>query len=283
MKLPYGIHRNLPREEYDRLTGDNYSSLKLMEKSPLAYRYNRDNPCEPTEAMILGHHLHVALLEPSLCNFAVWPGPGPRNGHKYDAWCDENADKTQVTAKQHEAIGGMVKSILGHPAAARYFKHTSAASTEVTLFWRDPVFKRDCKARLDTWKEIGEETYLISLKKAVDVSEKWFGRQYADLCYHAQDAFYQAGFLYATKGIELPKMVTIAVEPKAPHEVAVYQISIDILRLGQQKIGEWTQKLERCERSGKWPGAIEGEQELTLPSWAYPQGDFNFDDLEVMG
>lgn len=276
MKLPYGIHRDLPREEYDKLDGDNYSTLKLMEKSPLAYRHNRDTPFEQTEAMKLGGYAHVAILEPNKANFAVWPGPGIRAGNKFKDWAEENASKTQITAKERDYIAGMVAAVWTHEPAARYLKH---AATEVTMFWRDPVFKRDCKARLDAWKEDGEETYLVSLKKAADVSEKWFGRQYADLCYHAQDAFYQSGFYYLNK--ETPKMVTIAVEPKQPHEVAVYKIGNEILRLGQQKIGEWIMKLEICEKSGKWPGAIQDEKDLSLPPWAYPSGDFAFDDLEV--
>lgn len=277
MKLPYGFHRDLPYAEYDKLDGIRFSRLKKFDKSPLAFRHNCDNPNEPTEAMIMGSHLHTAILQPHLSHFTVFHGR--RQGKDWEAFREgsQSMGSTVITEAQAEVIVGATKAVWDHEPAARYLKR---AATEVTMFWRDPVFKRDCKARLDAWKEDGEETFLVSLKKAADVSEKWFGRQYADLCYHAQDAFYQSGFFHLNH--EMPKMVTIAVEPKQPHEVAVYTIGNEILRLGQQKIGEWIMKLEICEKSGKWPGAIQGEQELTLPSWAFPQGDFELDDIEAV-
>jgi hypothetical protein len=98
------------------------------------------------------------------------------------------------------------------------------------------------------------------------------------MCYSAQDALYQGGFYYLNHA--LPRMITIAVESRPPHESAVYSISNEILRMGQQQIARWAETLNQCERMNEWPAAVVGEQELALPSWAYPGGDFEFSDLE---
>jgi hypothetical protein len=119
---------------------------------------------------------------------------------------------------------------------------------------------------------------LVSFKTTTDCTERAFTNQYARMCYAAQDAFYQGGYWYLRS--DLPNVVVIAAETKAPHETAVYTVPADVLRVGQQQIQKWIGMLAECERTDKWPASMEGEQELSLPSWAMPGGDFTFDDLE---
>jgi len=273
MKLAYGIHRNLSREDYDKLTGLNFSKLKWLDKSPLEYRHNSDNPPEQTDPMRIGNAAHLAMLEPDLAKFAIWTG-GRRYGNKWDDFKDAHSHLTILNEEERDYVCGMKAAVQSHPVAWKYLRH---AETEVSAFWRDPVFKRDMKARIDAWTDIGEDTYFVSLKTTVDVSERKFSRQYVDMLYYVQDAHYQNGYFYLNHC--LPKKVTIAVEKEPPHEVAVYQIGEDITRLGAQKIGEWIQKLERCEKSGKWPGAVETETQLVLPNWCYPHDDFDLSEL----
>jgi hypothetical protein len=92
-----------------------------------------------------------------------------------------------------------------------------------------------------------------------------------------QDSIYSSGFYYLSH--TLPRMITIAVESKPPHETAVYSISVDIMRTGHQLVARWAEILTECEKAGTWPAAVEGIVPLNLPSWAVPDGDFGFDDL----
>lgn len=270
-----GFYEQMPFDEYAAIEALNFSKIKHMERSPLAFRYNADNPTKPTEPMILGNNAHTSILEPSMFKFATWPGPGIRAGHKYTDWCAENAGKILLSAKDEKYIKGMTEAVHANPVAHKYLRH---AKTEVTMVFRDLALKRDFKARIDALVDIDDEPVLVSLKSTTDCRDFRFGAQYAKMCYSAQDALYQGGHFYLTGS--LPRMITIAVESRAPHETAVYSISTDTLRMGQQQVARWVETLGECERKNEWPAAVIGEQELTLPSWAYPGGDFEFSDLE---
>lgn len=276
-KLSPGFYENLPREEYGAIEADNYSRIKYMERSPMAYRYNCDNPSAATAPMILGNNAHTAILEPDMYKFATYDGRRDPRIHAYQDWCEANQGKILLSVKEEAHIRGMVEAVHANPIAHKYLRF---GKKELTLVWRDPSFKRMFKARVDNFIEIGldDEPVLVSLKSTVDCRDFRFGAQYAKMGYHAQDAIYQNGFLQLTH--KLPRMVTIAVESKPPHETAVYSIPTDALRLGQQLVSKWVHKLQECEHANAWPAAVEGETELQLPSWAFPQGDFEFDDLE---
>lgn len=269
-----GVFEKMPRAEYDALSFLNYSRLKFLSRSPKAFRQNWDQPTPPTAAMILGNHAHTAILEPTMYNFAVYEGP-VRRGHVYDAFCEENAGKILLNQKEADYIDGMAKAVRSNPDAFKYLRYVR---TEVTLVWRDPTFKRNFKCRLDGITDIDDEPILVSLKSTVDCRDFRFEAQYYKLCYHVQDALYQNGY-YHLNG-SLPRMVTIAVESKPPHDSAVYNIPNDVLRQGNVDLANWLEKLAECEASNKWPGAMEGERDLHLPSYAYPGGDFDMNDLE---
>lgn len=275
MKLAPGFYENMPFDEYCAIDAMNFSSLKYMERSPMAYKHNRDNPSEPTAPMILGNACHKAILEPSMAKFAVWPGPGIRAGHAYKDWCATNEGKTQLNAKEYAHVEGMTRAVHANVDAHKYLRHIRS---EVTMVWRDLTFKRDFKARIDAVTDINGEPVLVSLKSTTDCRSFRFGAQYHKMAYYVQDAIYQNGYFYLTG--TLPRMVTIAVESKPPHDSAVKNIPIIALRQGQDDLAKWIATLAECEKSGLWPGAEQGEQDLEMPAYAYPGGDFEFDDLE---
>lgn len=273
-----GFIESLPASEYFALDALNFSTLKHMERSPLAYLFNRDTPPPPTPPMILGGHSHTAILEPDMYKFAVYEGKRDSRVHAYQDFCEANRGKILLSVKEEGYIRGMVEAVHANPVARKYLRF---GKKELTIVWRDPSFRRDFKARIDNFVEIEDEPVLVSLKTTVDCRDFKFAGQYAQMAYHAQDALYQNGFYQLA--CELPRMVTIAVEKKPPHETAVYRIPNDALRMGQQLISKWAVKLAECEKANTWPAAVEGEQELSLPSWAIPSGDFSFDDLEPLG
>lgn len=272
--MNHGFHESLSFAEYADVEAMNYSRLKHIERSPMAYRFHCDNPTKPTAPMVLGNAAHKAILEPACTQFAVFTGK-VRNGHAYDAWAEENAGKTQLNQKEWDYVVGVKDAVHANPIARKYLRF---GKRELTMVWPDPTFRRDFKARIDNFIEINDEPVLVSLKTTTDCRDFTFASQYAKLCYTAQDALYQAGFYYLNH--QLPRMVTIAVESKPPHDVAVYRIPTDVLRQGQQLVSKWMEALTACERANEWPGAVEGEQDLVLASWATPDGDFSFDDLE---
>jgi hypothetical protein len=275
-ETPGGFYDGMARAEYDALPASflNFSRLKYLERSPLAFRYHCDNPTEPTAPMILGNAAHLAILEPSMAEFAVWT-EGRRFGKKYDEWCELHAGCTQLNQKEYDYVQGMVTAVHANPYARKYLKR---GRSELTMIWRDMQLKRDFKARIDWETIIDGEPFLVSLKSTVDCRDFRFSSQYHKMCYHVQDAIYQNGYFYRTG--TLPRMVTIAVESKPPHETAVYTIPSMVATQGNDDLTKWIRLLGECEKLGRWPAAVEGEQELVLPAWAYPGGDFEMSDLE---
>lgn len=275
MNLSPGFYESLPYAEYDEVEATRFSDLKYMERSPLAFRYHKDNPTPPTAPMVLGNAAHLAILEPSMANFAVWPGPGRRFGREWDEWRADNHGKTLLNKTEAEYVEGMKQAVHANPDAHKYL---SVGRTELTMVWRDLTFRRDFKARIDNLIELDGEPVLVGLKSTVDCRSFRFGNQCHKMSYHVQDAIYQNGYFYLTGN--LPRVVIIAVDSKPPHESAVYRVPTDVLRQGQTDLARWMDRLAECERTNKWPQAEEGEQDLILPSYAYPGGDFQMDDLE---
>jgi hypothetical protein len=274
MSVITGVFEKMTRAEYDALGFLNYSRLKFLSRSPRAFRDNWDSPTPPTAPMILGGHGHTAILEPTLYKFAIYPGP-VRNGKVFDAFCEENAGKIILNQKEANYIEGMAKAVRSNPDAFKYLRYVK---TEVTLVWRDPMFKRDFKCRIDAITDIDDEPVMVSLKSTVDCRDFRFESQYYKMSYHVQDALYQNGFYHLNR--TLPRMVTIAVESKPPHDSAVYNIPTDVLRQGNADLAKWLETLAECEKSNEWPGAMPGERDLHLPAYAYPGGDFDMSDLE---
>lgn len=274
MSIITGAFENMPWEEYLAMGFLNFSRLKFMERSPLAFRRNWDNPTPQTDPQKLGKAAHLAILEPDLAKFAVWTG-GRRFGKEWDFFREQHAHLIILTEKELDYVSGMTEAVRSNPDA---FKYLRFVRTEISLVWRDPVFKRDFKLRLDGITDIDDEPVLVSLKSTVDCRDFRFEPNYYKMSYHVQDAMSQNGYfhLFGT----LPRLITIAVENKPPHDCAVYNIPNDVLRQGNTDLAKWLGKLAECEASSKWPGAMQGEQELHLPSYAYPGGDFETNDLE---
>jgi hypothetical protein len=279
-KLAPGFYEGMPYAEYDQIDAHNYSRLKYLERSPMAYRYNCDNPTPATAPMILGNASHLAILEPSLANFAVWPGPGNRDirHQAYREWYEANNGKTLLNVKEMDYVTGMTEAVHANPDAHRYLR-AGIGKNELTAVFRDLTFRRNFKIRIDRLIEIEGESVLVGLKSTVDCRSFRFGPQCHKMCYHVQDAIYQNGYFYLTG--TLPRVVIIAVDSRPPHDSAVYRVPNDVLRQGQADLARWMERLVECEKTNEWPGAEQGEQDLVLPSYAYPGGDFQMDDLEI--
>ena len=61
----------MTNEAYHESSAIGSSDLKLILKSPAHYKYEKENPSDPTPAMQFGTACHQALLEPKLFAEAV--------------------------------------------------------------------------------------------------------------------------------------------------------------------------------------------------------------------
>lgn len=284
LKCKAGVPRefalNVPFDKYSLLDGLSASAIKTMKRSPMQYRYSRDNPTPATPALILGHAVHTAVLEPHkfATEYMVWEG-GVRRGKAWDAFCEEaEADgRTIVTQDQFDTAMAMRDVVRGFPLAMRYLK---AGTKEVTMQWHDPALKRDFKGRPDWITEIDGVPWIIDLKSTRDSTPYRFGGQSYALGYHMQFALYADGYYYLTG--RLPRFAVIAVESKPPYEPAVYVVPSEVLQQGHEDYAQLVVKITECEAENKWAPAQECEGELSLPTYAYADNGDDLSDLELV-
>jgi len=262
---------SMPADQYHDHPAVGHSGLVRVMRSPAHYQEYVTHPPEPTPAMQLGTAFHTALLEPERFDqtFVVAPKFDRRTKEgkaAAEAWEAENAGKTALTVDQMAAIEKMVASVRSHVGAANLL---ASGVPEMSGFWTDPDTGIQCKCRPDFLTMEGETiTGIVDVKTCGDASAEGFARAIATLGYDVQAAFYQDG-IRALTGRVIP-FYFIAVEKEAPHAVAAYQASDEVIRVGRAKYRGALQLLKWCQEHGAWPGyQPNGEIEtITLPRWA---------------
>jgi len=280
--IEYGFFEDMDYEEYHKIDALNYSSLKYMRRSPMAYRYFMDRPQKATPAMVLGSHTHRMILEPNKTgDFAIWGEVAGQNVRRGKVWEDFQAEcaasgKQIITKDEREGMVGMSAAVRKSSMAMRFL---DGGRSEVSCVWQDRKFGRPCKGRFDKVKLISGKPHIVDLKTTRDCRPIRFGNEAYRLGYHIQLWMYEEGY-YVLTG-ERPKMIEVAVENKPPYELCVFEIPEDVLFAGQQDYVRLVQKLAESERTGVWPPAEEAITDLTLPSYAYGSDadEFSFSDL----
>lgn len=272
----------LTRAQYDASSRTNWSTLKLMGKSPAHYKERLDHPPGPdSDAMAKGRIVHLAALEPEkLGDVAIWE-EGVRRGRAWDAFRADNRGKELVTRATYDealAIGAAARRA---PMAVKYLNDGEA---EVSMQWTHKVsawlgndgYSIDCKGRVDFVANCGA---LVDLKTTRDAAPQAFARQCFNLEYHCQAAFYVDGYA-AEHGKTLP-FVVVAVETTRPYVVQVYEVPEELLELGRERYRTLLDTLNHCRTHNEWAGYGTTAMPLTLPAWATPKEDEAAENLGV--
>jgi len=274
------IQSRVPREEYDAIQpATSITRLKELRRSAQHYQYALTHRRE-TPALTVGIATHVAVLEPERFahDFAVWDSRtdsgrmSPRSGKKWDAFSELHAARSILTLDESTLANEIAKAVRFDETANKYL---SVGDPEVSLQW--DIDGRPCKGRVDWLTVVDGEQYLVGLKTTRDCRHFAFGSQAAKLDYAIQWAWYCDGYERITG--KVPRMIEIVVESTPPFAVATYRIENDILLQGRDNYRELLKILAECEAKDEWPGPVEGEQILTLPSWYYPSTDDDLSDL----
>jgi len=270
-----GFYYGMEFDTYAAVPALNGSSLVHMRRSPMQYKYQKDNPSAPSAVMVLGTFTHRLILEPSrVGDVAVWgelEEQKVRRGKVWDQFQADNAGKTLLTVAESEASVGMAEAVRTSPLIRKYTD--AEGPTEVSMFWRDAVTGRRMKCRVD--KLIPKGHIIADLKTTRDCTRRKFGAQSYQLGYHIKMAIQSAGY-FALTGHQ-PHMKLLAIESKAPHESAVYRLTSDVILQGLEEADELMRVLTNCERDNYWPPELETETDLTLPTWATTEQDADFE------
>lgn len=260
--------------EYGEIKAINFSSLKNMAVSPLAYKYALTHPRPDTDAMRLGRVVHKMVLEPLRFNDAyevggpINPGTGKEFGTDTNAWRKFVAalppGKEIISKAEFATASCILEAVRAHEDASEILAKDGAA--EVPIVWQmqgDAHDSRIFKARPD-WVPAGE---LWDLKTTKNPVPRAFGTSAAEYLYHVQMAFYSWG-LSMVNG-EPPKTVGLIVAQSVPPwDVATYTFTDEQLAAGEAKFFAWLDRLAICEATNTWPGVAPKRQPLELPAWA---------------
>lgn len=258
-------------DPYFASEGANWSLLKHLDDSPLAYKHAKENPRPDTADLALGLVVHTLVFEPHKFGdeYAVFHG-SVRRGKDWDAFEAENTGKTIFKAEELAKARAIAAAVRAHPIVAPYL---IGGEFERVLRWVDPVTGIKCKAKAD-WLIPGRRI-LADLKTTRSIERRRFAADVARYGYYGQLAHYSAGVTHALGWTPI-RRILIAVEKDAPHDVAVYELDAVACEVGDEKAAELLAKLKACMDLGDWPGRYTEEQTLELPGWV-----FGADDLEM--
>jgi exodeoxyribonuclease VIII len=251
---------------YAAIKAVNWSKLKhLWAGSPLHYKHAVESgEDDDTVGRAMGREVHRLVLEPHTePDYVIWEG-GNRVGKAWKEFEAANAGKTIFKPNEVAAVYLQAQAIVNHPVA---FALLQGAAFENTREWTDPATKLRCKGRTDAEKP----GILIDLKGCGSVNPRMFARECAKNGYHLQLAHYCNG-IKALTGNPPAKVVIIAVETKAPYDVAVYQIPREPLQQAQEELSYALETLANCIKTGNWPGTCPQEEELAFPAYIYGDG-----------
>ena len=179
----------MTEREYRQHPSISRSELWRMHESPEKFRYYRENPPEPTPALLFGQVVHKLLLQPETFDddFAVAPNIDRRTKdgkEAYNAFLTASEGKSIVTADMYETAQSMAQRALQEPFVAKLLN----GQKEVPFFWTDEDTGIDCKCRLDCLSEIGENLIIVDYKSCTDASNDGFIRDAIKYGYHFQSA-----------------------------------------------------------------------------------------------
>jgi hypothetical protein len=292
-----GWFDDLTLAEYLSIPAMSASGVELMRRSPAHFRWQQDNPPEPTEALKLGTALHMALLEPHRFG-NTYLVLGQCEATKKDRErCTNQASVVRdtgyfcgthdpergepmpagvevISGDALDRIRGMQRAIHAHPDAGRFFE--GRGRSEVTGVWRDEATGVLCKIRLD--RDIGRAAIHSDVKTTRDASAKAFERAVINFGYCRRAAFYRRGM--EALGRPAIGSVLIAVEKEPPFGVQTFLLDDGDIAAMQPEIDRALRDYAECTESGEWPAYPSGLRHLKLPGYALPETTYEESDDE---
>lgn len=277
----------MPAAEYHAAPGVGKHSLDYVAKSPLDYALYRQYGMEPTEAMEQSTLCHTATLEPDLfeSSYYLRPGlyPDAKGGMSKwsgnSTWCKEwlaaHKDKPCVTPPELAKIRNAARSVREHPISGEFFDGKERC--EMSLFARCPETGMMRKGRPDLMNTDGNETgWILDTKFVLDATERAFKRQFQDLRYYVQHAYY-VDLVELLTGVK-PRFLFVAVEKEPMHEkseihrVCCYELHEVCVELGRRHYMRDLRRFWECSESGTWPSDTDQIKPLELDKWLMREG-----------
>lgn len=252
-------------DKYRQAEGLSGSRLGLLHQCPQKFKYEQDNPKEPTEAMRFGSLCHMAVLEPHLLSSQIAVAPqhciDGKKQHRelddkklkaYTNFVAENPGVQCMLYKEYQDLMDQMEAFNSNPDCANIM--AAKGTVEMPVFWEEEGVK--CKGKLD--KYLSELNVITDFKTTNDASPKQFYWKVTDFGYLLQLAHYQAG-VRATLGLDAyPGVLIMAQETDAPYVSQVYEVPQVEIDQAHERRRELLAIYKTCKGTGIWPGYGEG-------------------------
>lgn len=252
----------MTNKEYHNAEGISRSELFKIKKSPMHFKYEMENPPEPTPALIFGQAVHKYVLEPEDFEneFVVAPDVDRRTKAGKEAYAEfviRSEGKTVITKDDMGKIIEMNRQIQNHPLA----KQLLAGRHEQSFFWTDEMTGEKCKCRTDCITEYDEQKYIVDYKTTDSCEDGHFERSCRKYGYKFQAGMYSEGVFQNT--FEDHGFAFVAQEKTAPYAVRVYFCRPEFVMQGIDQFRELIGIYHDCKETGNWYGY---EGALNVPS-----------------
>jgi hypothetical protein len=282
---------DIPAEIYhaDPVEGGSLSSTgarRLMPPScPALYRHEQLHGRPPKREFDLGHAAHKLVL-----------GSGPElvvvdaDNYRTKAAQNERDEAYAVgavplLAHEYEQVQEMAAALRAHPIASKLFDPKRGVP-EQSLFWRDPVTKVVCRARLDWLPDRVDGIRMIigDYKTCASAETKAATKAIHTHGYHQQADWYLDG-IYALDLADKAAFVFVFQEKTAPYLVNVVEADQDFMKWGRVLNDKARDVYRHCMETGVWPGYSDEVELAQLPPYADKQYEIDrqlglFDTLE---
>lgn len=252
------IRTDMADADYRAFQGVSISALKRITQSPAHYKWHLDHPQEQTPAMLLGTLTHLAVFQPELLpgKYAVKPDGMSFATKEGKLWRDSQTGPI-ISYEDSLALDGMATSVKNNPTVSNWLLR---GNPEVSLF-ADHDNGLQMKGRVD-WM-LRDEPVLLDLKTCEDASA--FEREAAQRQYHLQEAYYRQ--LCALNDVPVERFVFVVVEKNPPYGVRLVEYDTEAMVIAQAVNEDNLKTLDRCLRSGEWPGYRATPEKIKLPKW----------------
>lgn len=274
----------MTEKEYRSHPAISRSELWKMHESPEKFKWYKDNPMEPTPALLFGQVVHKMLLEPDdfFQEFVVAPDIDRRTKAGKEEWAlfEDGVASMGVTVIKRD-VYEQAKEMALTAMSNELVKTLLTGQHEVPYFWTDEDTGEDCKCRVDAITEIDGNLKIVDYKTASSAETNAFMKDVYKYGYHFQAAMYTEGVMRALGLTKRPEFTFIVQEKKPPYSVNVINVTEDVMLYGLDTFRELIGTYHSCKETGYWYGYLGpfGEaNETYLPGW-YTLGE-NDEEVE---
>lgn len=246
----------MTNKEYQEHPGISRSSLFLIGKSPLHYKYAQEHPTESSPALEFGSAAHKFILENDSFNgeYAIAPIVDRRTKEgkaRYAEFVENAAGKSVISQDDLNTIIDMRTAIIDSKIASR-FLYAEGAKYEQSFFWTDALTGEAVKCRPDCMCEVDGKKYIVDYKTTDSCEDGHFERSCRKYGYKLQAGMYREGVFQNT--LDDYGFIFVAQEKKAPYAVRVYICNEDFISEGYDQYRELLGIYHECKQSGIWYG-----------------------------